>query len=215
MRVSIADESEARAEPFGDADEAAAALDAVAAQEPDAEVRTTLVRARLTLRRLEQRAELAEAQSLRDPLTNLANRRAWGEALHTETERARRDRRGAALVVIDLDHFKTYNDTYGHLAGDLLLRRVAETLSEVARTNDIVARVGGDEFAVIAVGADDSAAVGDRVRSALEAAGIAASIGVAGIDPDGDLAEAWSQADRAMYQQKLGQHESNGAAQHD
>lgn len=213
--MSIADESEARAEPFVDADEAATALDAVAAQQCDPAVRGTLVRAILTLRRLEHRAELAEAQSLRDPLTNLANRRAWGEALRTETERARRNRRGAVLVVIDLDHFKTYNDTYGHLAGDLLLRRVAETLFEVARTNDIVARVGGDEFAVIAVGAHDSAAVGDRVRTALDAAEIAASIGVASIEPDDDLAEAWARADRYMYQEKLDHHESNGAAQPD
>lgn len=212
MRVAIANDWEARAEPFVDADEAVAALDAVAAAAPDTATRGTLERAMLTLRRLERRAEIAEAQSLRDPLTNLGNRRAWGEALHTETERARRDRRGAVLVVIDLDNFKAYNDTYGHLAGDMLLRRVAETLCEVSRTNDIVARVGGDEFALIAVGAEDRDVVGARVRSALAAADIPASIGVAGIEPDDDLVEAWAMADRAMYQQKLSRQDSEGAS---
>lgn len=213
MRVAIADDWQERAEPFGDADEAAAALDALATGETDPTTRGTLERAMLTLRRLQRRAELAEAQSLRDPLTNLANRRAWGEALHTETERARRDQRGAALVVVDLDHFKTYNDTYGHLAGDMLLRRVAETLCEVSRTNDIVARVGGDEFAIIAVGAEDSEIVGARVRSALEAVDVPASTGVAGIEPGDDLVEAWGLADRAMYAQKLGRHDSEGASE--
>lgn len=211
--MATADDWEARAEPFVDADEAAAALDELALRAPDRAMRGTLERAMLTLRRLERRAQIAEAQSLRDPLTNLANRRAWGEALHTETERARRDRRAAALVVIDLDHFKTYNDTHGHLAGDMLLRRVAETLFDVSRTNDIVARVGGDEFAIIAVGAEDCDVVGDRVRSALAAVDIPASIGVAGIEPGDDLVDAWALADRAMYEEKLGHHRSDGASE--
>lgn len=194
------------AEPFADVDEAVRAIEELRTATQDPAVLSTLSRTQAMLRALQRRAESAEAQSLRDPLTNLANRRAWREALHTETERCRRDGRGAVLVVIDLDDFKAYNDTYGHLAGDLLLRHVADTLTSASRTNDVVARIGGDEFALIAVGAENGIPVGQRIRHALADVGVAASIGLARIDPQGDLADAWATADRAMYDEKVRRH---------
>jgi diguanylate cyclase (GGDEF)-like protein len=204
--VTSDDEGSSSAEAFPDGDDAVRAVEELSAATRDPATLETLTRVRATLRVLQQRAEAAEAKSLRDPLTHLANRRAWREALHTETERCRRDGRGAVLVVIDLDDFKAYNDTFGHLAGDLLLRHVGETLMSASRTNDVVARIGGDEFAVIAVGAESSVPVGQRIREALARAGVAASIGMARIEPQGDLAEAWGTADRTMYDEKVRRH---------
>jgi diguanylate cyclase (GGDEF)-like protein len=192
--------------PFPDVEEAVRVLERLRAEAGDEATREVLTRVAATMEALRQRAEAAEAESLRDALTGLANRRAWQEALDTETERARRDGRAAAVVVDDVDDFKAYNDEHGHLAGDLLLRRVAQTLEAVSRTNDVVARVGGDEFAVIAVGAGDGLAVGRRIEGALEQAGITASIGLARADPGSDLADAWNTADRAMYVEKVRRH---------
>lgn len=207
--MTSSDDTGSSAEPFGDGDEAVRAIEELRALTEDPATLVTLGRAQATLRALQQRMESAEEKSLRDPLTNLANRRAWRDALHTETERCRRDGRGAVLVVVDLDDFKAYNDTYGHLAGDLLLRHVADTLAGASRTNDVVARIGGDEFAVIAVGAENSIPVGQRIHDALSRVGVAASIGTARIDPQGDLADAWATADRAMYDEKVRRHGPN------
>lgn len=192
--------------PFEYADEAVAALGRLREATADPGSQRAIDRAMATLQALERRAEIAEQESMRDPLTDLANRRAWRLALRAETERCRRDGRGAVLAAIDIDDFKTYNDTHGHLAGDLLLRRAADTLNSIARTNDVVARIGGDEFAVIAVGADDATLVGERIRDALDAAEVSASIGVARIDAYGELADAWEVADRAMYREKVRRH---------
>lgn len=197
-----------RVSPYPSVDEAVAALEELRAGSTEPSAREIVDRVESTLRSLARRAEVAEQESLRDPLTNLANRRAWRLALRAETERCRRDGRGAVLAAIDLDDFKRYNDTHGHLAGDLLLRRVADTLTSVARTNDVVARIGGDEFAVVAVGAEDGMLVGERIRAALEQAGVAASLGVARVDANGELVEAWDVADRAMYMEKVRRHGS-------
>jgi GGDEF domain-containing protein len=145
--------------PFPDVEEAVRVLERLRAEAGDEATREVLTRVAATMEALRQRAEAAEAESLRDALTGLANRRAWQEALGTETERCCRDGRAAA--------------------------------------------VGGDEFAVIAVGAGDGLAVGRRIEGALEQAGITASIGLARADPGSDLADAWNTADRAMYVEKV------------
>jgi len=93
-------------------------------------------------------AELAE-QAVRDPLTGLYNRRFFDEALAQNTETARRYGRELSLVLFDLDDFKAVNDTYGHQAGDEVLKTFAQLLQKNARKADVVCRIGGDEFAVI------------------------------------------------------------------
>lgn len=95
------------------------------------------------------RAMLEEKMRL-DPLTNVANRRALDEHVTTQWQRAMRSQRALSLLMIDVDHFKGYNDHYGHIAGDECLQRVAHTLSSmVSRADELVARYGGEEFAVL------------------------------------------------------------------
>ncbi|MGH8054120.1 MAG: CHASE2 domain-containing protein [Stenotrophomonas sp.] len=89
-------------------------------------------------------------QANRDPLTGLANRMRFEETLQLETDAARRSGRPLSLLLVDVDHFKSYNDTYGHYIGDKVLRQVADTIHDLARRpRDLAARFGGDEFAVI------------------------------------------------------------------
>jgi diguanylate cyclase (GGDEF)-like protein len=87
--------------------------------------------------------------SVTDGLTGLINHREFYNLLRRELERARRYRHTVSLLIIDVDDFKKYNDTFGHLAGDMALKKVAETLREFARATDVVARYGGEEFAII------------------------------------------------------------------
>lgn len=91
-------------------------------------------------------------QSIRDPLTGLYNRRYLNETLPRELSRAHRDAQALAVVMIDLDHFKQVNDTHGHVAGDAVLRSLAEILEAGARESDIVCRFGGEEFLIALTG---------------------------------------------------------------
>lgn len=93
-------------------------------------------------------AELRE-QSIRDPLTDLFNRRYMQEALALEIERSRRSGGATSLMIVDVDHFKHLNDSFGHAAGDGVLRQLASLLSAHTRASDVVCRYGGDEFVVI------------------------------------------------------------------
>ncbi|KAB2969809.1 diguanylate cyclase [Zoogloea sp.] len=168
-------------------------------------------------------AELEEAnlelarRSDTDGLTGLANRRCFDEALQGELSRACRARRPLALIMIDVDHFKQYNDHYGHLAGDDCLRRVAAVLEAgVHRPGDLSARYGGEEFAVIAASADaaGSAVLAERLRAGIEALAIphagapagvvTASFGVAVLVPDSNKVadRLIGMADEALYRAK-------------
>jgi diguanylate cyclase (GGDEF)-like protein len=153
---------------------------------------------------LQRRFELAELDALTDPLTGVGNRRAWDRLLDAEEARCRRYGSVASLVAIDLDELKRVNDSQGHAAGDRLLRRTAQVIDACRRAADVVARLGGDEFGVLAVECDESAAkvLADRLRGALEAAGIRASVGHATRQPSGTLTSAWSAADAEMYAEK-------------
>jgi two-component system, cell cycle response regulator len=102
---------------------------------------------------------LLRERATRDELTTLLNRREFDRLLADEVERSRRFGHSVALVILDLDYFKNVNDTHGHPAGDLLLQTVARVLSESVRSLDRVARIGGEEFAVILMQTERTAAL--------------------------------------------------------
>ena len=121
--------------------------------------------------RLKQQADLLESLSLLDALTEIPNRRRFDETLALEWKRAMRDATPLSLLMIDIDHFKQYNDHYGHGAGDVCLQKVAaELASGVARPGDLVARYGGEEFVVILPATDSEAArqIAERLRDRIE-----------------------------------------------
>jgi diguanylate cyclase (GGDEF)-like protein len=156
------------------------------------------------VRRLHHQVVELERVAYLDPLTGLLNRRAWQEAVRREQARCARHPRPVAVVVIDLDGLKQLNDQHGHLAGDVLLRLTGGLLREVLRPSDIVARIGGDEFAALLVDVTDQDpdAVADRLQHDLVVEGVPASVGVA-IDRTGDRLEAtFRAADDAMYQRR-------------
>ncbi len=109
--------------------------------------------------------------SLRDPLTGLANRRHFHAALEREVDRVTRSGEAALLMMLDIDHFKRVNDTYGHVAGDRVLQVVAQTLAGCVRPMDTLARYGGEEFAIVlpACQAEFGRAVAERIRRVVEA----------------------------------------------
>jgi len=151
-----------------------------------------------------QHAARAEELALVDPLTQLANRRAWELALAREEQRCRRAKHPAAIICIDLDRLKEQNDTSGHAAGDELLQRTADCLRRAIRAHDIAARLGGDEFGVLLVecAGDCVPQIVARLKSSLQAAGVAATLGWAACAKDADLHETWRKADQALIAAK-------------
>ena len=157
----------------------------------------------------EQRERL-EALAGTDPLTGLANNRRFHETLERELERARREQGELALVLIDIDHFKDLNDARGHPFGDETLRRIATELVGAVRATDLVARVGGEEFALILSGADPELAfqIGERARAAasvlaLSPTTVSCSAGIACFRADAADGRALIElADRALYEAK-------------
>jgi diguanylate cyclase (GGDEF)-like protein/PAS domain S-box-containing protein len=119
-----------------------------------------------------------------DGLTGLANRRCFDEALEAEFQRARRQQTPLGLVLLDVDHFKAYNDSYGHIAGDTCLRRVAQAITGTdRRPGDLVARYGGEEIVALlpATDLDGAAAMADRMREAVLALAIEHARGARGL----------------------------------
>ena len=139
-----------------------------------------------------------------DPLTGLANRRRWDERLDEELERSRRTGAALSVAMVDLDDFKAVNDSLGHHAGDCLLQEIARAWQAAVRGGgDFVARVGGDEFGVLALGSDATGIL--RLARRLDDAlpeGIVASIGVATWDGGENASDLLRRADLAMYQTK-------------
>jgi two-component system cell cycle response regulator len=153
------------------------------------------------------------AEADRDYLTGLANRRRFRKALTQEVERWRRYGIPCALLLLDIDHMKRVNDTYGHPAGDLVIRSVADVLVELSRDNDTAARLGGEEFALLLAGVESERAfvAAERVRLAVAASqlegigGVTVSIGVAACPSNARTErELFAASDVALY---LAKHE--------
>lgn len=185
-------------------------------------VNAPVVRARvathLTLRR---QTELLRRLAMQDGLTGIANRRRFEATIAADWRRAQRNGRPLTLMMIDVDHFKAYNDRYGHQAGDACLRAVARILEDsVRRASDLVARYGGEEFAILLGDAGDGPGaleVAGTIHQAMRdaemphdasstAGWVTASVGVATVHPAaGEGPEALIRAaDRALYQAKAG-----------
>ena len=153
-----------------------------------------------------------KARARTDDLTGLPNFRAFRERIDAELERAERYPESFGILVLDLDRFKKYNDTYGHLAGNDALQRVAQAIRETVRTVDFAARYGGEEFAVIVPLVDEQALanVAERIRAGVEAAPapadgapVTVSIGAALYPKDAREREALFQAaDARLYEAK-------------
>jgi diguanylate cyclase (GGDEF)-like protein len=168
----------------------------------------------LALASIRLREKLAD-QSLRDPLTGLYNRRYAEETLEREIARAKREAAPLSVLMLDLDHFKRFNDEFGHDAGDTALREAAAVLVESVRTSDVVSRVGGEEFLVLLPGASLDATVqkSEAMRKKLKTLELfhrgrrlpplTFSAGVAAFPQSGETREALLRAaDTALYDAK-------------
>jgi diguanylate cyclase (GGDEF)-like protein len=157
---------------------------------------------------LGRQADLLVALSRTDPLTGLGNQRAFEEGLVAEVARAARDGRPLSLLVVDVDGLKAINDRDGHEAGDVALRTVADALRRGARQTDRAARIGGDEFALLAPATALAEAfdLGERIRGLVaesERVAITISVGVATLDLERPVAGNLVRAgDGALYEAK-------------
>jgi diguanylate cyclase (GGDEF)-like protein/PAS domain S-box-containing protein len=175
----------------------------------------------ITDRRAE--SERLTALALQDPLTGLANRALLSDRLHQALTRTARTGRPVVLLMCDLDGFKPVNDTYGHAAGDEILREVATRLREVVRSGDTVARIGGDEFVILCEDLDDDTAddAGRRIEERLgrpytlgdgTTVRLGASVGAAtGAGPGLEARALLALADGRMYEAKRHHHAGNPA----
>ena len=159
-----------------------------------------------------------EQLSLTDPLTGIYNRRFLNNRIEEEINRSRRQGQEFSVLFIDLDHFKHYNDRFGHLAGDEALCKTGEIMKAALRGMDIVARFGGEEFCVLLPGSSKHLAlhVAERIREGIEREsfpggeglpqeGLTASLGIASFPEDGStLTSLLRASDKALYQAKSG-----------
>ena len=165
---------------------------------------------------LRQALEKAQAEALQDSLTGLRNRRAFESAVREIAQGSADGLRGAALLLVDIDRFKQVNDTYGHLLGDKVLRAVAHVLQSNVKGRDIVARVGGEEFAVLLLQATAAGAhaLAEQIRIAIaqgklrtsttgeHIGAITVSAGLTIAGPGESLEVIFHRADSALYEAK-------------
>lgn len=206
MFTRVSDELEQDNSPSGTAER----------EETDAALRLALVamsEAEARINRQEKRIKYLESLSVTDELTQLLNRRGFNRELAKEFAQSKRDGSTGALIIVDLDGFKAVNDLHGHAAGDIMLSKVAQSLSELVRETDSIARVGGDEFAIILPATSASRArqkCADLERhlnaQSISWAGsilaVKASFGIQSFGPTDNLQDILKSADKNMYQKK-------------
>lgn len=180
----------------------------------DAGVPLLLLHALGLIRQRDAALAALERASVTDPLTELANRRGFSASAEAALAACRRRGAAAAVVMFDLDRFKSINDGHGHAAGDAVLREAAAALRSHVRAEDVVGRLGGEEFAILLPGLDatQAAALADRLRVEIsravahpagDGAVVTASAGVAPVERlDAGLEAALNAADRALYAAK-------------
>jgi diguanylate cyclase (GGDEF)-like protein len=161
----------------------------------------------------ERTVRIHKAAAHTDPMTGLFNRRGFIEAAHLLMKRQAKKGAPVSVLMFDLDHFKSINDSYGHAVGDDALRLFASTVSSTMRANDVIARFGGEEFVAILPGSiTDAVIAADRVRLAFEAAAIevgerrlaaTVSVGAASGAAMSDIEQLIGNADAALYRAKL------------
>jgi diguanylate cyclase (GGDEF)-like protein len=173
-----------------------------------------LNRAYRELARSKQAVEAREAEILRlsltDALTGVGNRRMLDEVLAREVQRSRRHGEPLSLTVLDIDHFKRVNDTWGHDIGDHVLRQTGAVLQQAMRLSDIATRMGGEEFVLLlpATDIDEALICTERLRCAMAShdfglsAAVTASFGVATLAAEEDGAALLARADSGLYQAK-------------
>ncbi|WP_091974967.1 GGDEF domain-containing protein [Methylobacterium gossipiicola] len=165
---------------------------------------------------LREALETTRRESLIDPLTGLSNRKQFEESLHALVEEAVAERKPASLVVIDVDFFKRFNDLYGHLTGDQVLRLVGAVMRETVTAGATPARFGGEEFAILlpGLGRAEARALAEKVRTSVmtrelvkrstgETLGkITVSLGVAAVRPSDTAVSLLERADQCMFKAK-------------
>jgi diguanylate cyclase len=175
-----------------------------------------LTASRREINQLQENLEVVRNESLTDPLTSLANRKFFDQALVDAISEAVADNESMSLLMTDIDHFKTFNDTYGHLTGDQVLRLVALSVKQNVKGQDIAARYGGEEFAVILPNTvlRSAVTVADHIRRAVmskelmkrstgEHLGrITISVGVATLRPGDSTQSLIGRADGCLYAAK-------------
>ncbi len=166
-------------------------------------------------RKLREGGHLGDLKDIRtigtiDPLTGLFNRQMFNELFHREIARARRYKEPLTLLLIDIDHFKSINDTHGHLTGDRILIDLARELESILRTSDLLARWGGEEFALLLAHTDlqGSQLAGEKIRSHLQSCHfegpgkLTVSMGAAQFEGDENEEGLFARADKALYAAK-------------
>ncbi|KKB10309.1 hypothetical protein VE26_06105 [Devosia chinhatensis] len=185
-------------------------------QDTNRELERKLEASRDDISALQRDLDDVRRESMLDPLTKIANRKSFDDGLADAIEEARQSGVPLCLMLVDIDHFKSFNDSYGHQTGDQVLRLVAMTLKSNIKGKDLAARYGGEEFVAILPSTDLKGAmiVAENIRKAIQAkellkrstneklGRITASFGVAGFKPSDNASSLIERADQCMYAAK-------------
>jgi diguanylate cyclase len=205
----------------GDRDQVIAVVERLVAstremQEANQTLESRLTNSKLEINHLQQNLEEIRAESLTDPLTGLGNRKHFDRAVDEAVRHALGSGEPLSLLMIDIDHFKIFNDTYGHLTGDQVLRLVGLSLKQTIKGQDIMARYGGEEFAVVLPNTTLRHAIGvaENIRRTVtskelkkkstgEILGrVTVSVGVSALKPEDDMDSLIERADACLYAAK-------------